>query len=261
LSVEMQQAQGRRSKPLDMSNSPPIQRGHKSIDLLYDLKKFILPFMDSSQMQRSQAWRQLCLPLVSSLGRQSTNASREVRHSAISQLQRLLLGAHMVYEEKDHDQVDEIFNRVIFPLLDELLKPSVFLRDPRGMAETRLRASALLCKAFMHFEVRENEPNADIMLLWIQVLDLLDRLMNIDNKDQLFEAIPESLKNVILVMNAAGILVPPSADDHRDESRWTLWSATQERMERFLPGFLAEVISSPLVSTTPSQSASSPAVT
>jgi len=261
LSVEMQQGEGSRMKSLDASNSPPIERGHKSIDLLYDLKQFILPFTESSHMPRSQAWRQLCLPLASSLGRQSTNASREVRHSAISQLQRLLLGPHMIYEENDHDQVDEIFNRVVFPLLDELLKPQVFLRDPRGMSETRLRASALLCKAFMLFEVRDNRPQVDIRLLWIQVLDLLDRLMNIERKDQLYEAVPESLKNVILVMNAAEILVPPSADDHRDERQRTLWSATLERMERFLPGFLAEIISIPPVSSTPPQRAPSPTVT
>jgi hypothetical protein len=33
--------------------------------------------------------------------------------------------------------------RVFFPLLEELLKPQVFRRDPDGMGETRLRASAL----------------------------------------------------------------------------------------------------------------------
>lgn len=125
------------------------------------------------------------MPLVSSLGRQSTNASREVRHVAISQLQRLLLGPHIVYDEGDHSQVEEIFNRVVFPLIDELLKPQVNFHDPRGMAESRLRASALLCKAFMHFEVRDRRPQVDIRLLWIQVLDLLDRLMNTDKKDQL----------------------------------------------------------------------------
>lgn len=77
-----------------------------------------------------------------------------------------------------------MFNRIIFPLLDELLKPQVFLRDPMGMPETRLRASALLCKAFMHLEAREG-LQADIRVLWIQVLDLLDRLMNVDRRDQL----------------------------------------------------------------------------
>lgn len=138
------------------------------------------------------------MPLVSSLGRQSTNASREVRQSAISQLQRILLGPHIVYDENDHSQVEEMFNRVAFPLVDELLKPQVFLRDPRGMAETRLRASALLCKAFMHFEVRDNRPNVDIRLLWIQVLDLLDRLMNTDKMDQIVRRLLFGVEDVYL---------------------------------------------------------------
>lgn len=60
-----------------------------------------------------------------------------------------------------------------------------------------------------------------------------------------YEAVPESLKNVLLVMNAAGILVPPGLDDQRDERQRTLWTATQERMERFLPGFLVDVVPVP----------------
>ena len=126
----------------------------------------------------------MCLPLLISLSRQSANAAREIRHTAVSQLQRILLGPHII-RDNDHTQVEEIFNRVIFPLLDDLLRPQVYQRDPKGMSETRLRASALLCKAFMHFEVRENSSNPDIRILWIQILDLLDRLMNINKGDQL----------------------------------------------------------------------------
>ncbi|THH01721.1 hypothetical protein EW026_g1024 [Hermanssonia centrifuga] len=143
------------------------------------------------------------------------------------------------------NQVEELFNRVLFHLLDELVKPQVFLRDPMGMSETRLRASALLCKAFMHLEAREGQ-NADIRVLWIQVLDLLDRYMNIDRRDQLHEAIPESLKNVVLVMNATGLLVPtPPGEDQRDDRQKALWAATHERIDRFLPGFLVEVLPPP----------------
>lgn len=118
------------------------------------------------------------------MARQSSNTSREVRQAAIANLQRIILGPHILLNPDDQNQVEELFNRIIFPLLDELLKPQVFLRDPMGMPETRLRASALLCKAFMHLEAREG-LQADIRVLWIQVLDLLDRLMNIDRRDQL----------------------------------------------------------------------------
>ncbi|KAJ3778565.1 hypothetical protein FB446DRAFT_840732 [Lentinula raphanica] len=248
VAVEAHQQQGRRHGPLTAANSPAVERGRKAIELLTSLKKFFTPIIESSCLQREDAWDQLFLPLLTSLKDQSSNAAREVRQSAIGQLQRTLLASHPILDEADSDQVEQIFNKIVFRLVDDLLKPNVFQRDPQGMPETRLRASALLCKSFMHFEVRESQSTADIRIQWIGILDLLDRLMHVDRGEQLYEAIPESLKNVLLVMNATQILVPPSADDQRSERQKTLWSMTSERMERFLPGFLTEVIPLPEVS-------------
>ncbi|KAK7440220.1 GDP/GTP exchange factor for ARF [Stygiomarasmius scandens] len=245
ISIESQQRQGRRHEPAKAVISPVLERGKKAIELIVELRKFISIITESSHLQRPQVWRQLFLPLLVSLGRQSTNASREVRHAAIGQLQRTLLASHPVLDEADTTQVEEIFNRVVFPLIDDLLKPKTVERDPQGMSETRLRASALLCKTFMHFEVRDSQAQADIRILWIEILDLLDRLMHSNKGDQLYEAVPESLKNVLLVMNSAKILVAPSTPDTRDERQRTLWTATSERMERFLPGFLTEIIPTP----------------
>ena len=57
---------------------------------------------------------------------------------------------------------------------------------------------------------------------------------------------PESLKNVLLVMNATGLLVPPSTpEDDRGERQVALWAATHERIERVLPGFLEEIVPVP----------------
>ena len=60
---------------------------------------------------------------------------------------------------------------------------------------------------------------------------------------------PESLKNVLLVMNATGLLVPPPSanpeEDDRAERQVALWAATHERVERFLPGFLDEIVPAP----------------
>lgn len=122
---------------------------------------------------------------MASLERQSINSSREIRQVAITNLQRVLLGQYILLEDADQTQVEEAFNRIVFPLVDELLKPEVFSRDPAGMPETRLRAASLLCKAFMQLEVKEGESQSDIRVVWIQVLDLLDRFMNIDRQDQL----------------------------------------------------------------------------
>ena len=134
------------------------------------------------------------------MGRQSANAAREVRHAAITQLQRILLGPSVVANEQS--QVEDVFNRVIFPLIDELLKPQVLQRDPHGMPETRLRASALLCKTFMHLELRESQAKHDFRLLWIQILDLLDRLMNVDKNDQLvcLKLVPSADSNMTIIV-------------------------------------------------------------
>ena len=187
-------------------SSPLVERGRKAIDLIFDLKGIVAPLAESAKLQPGQGnligrnnvvlmlifsntvWRYYCLPLSSSLARQSTNPSRLARNTAINQLQRLLLGPQLIYDEADHSQVEEIFNSVIFPILDELLKPHVYFLDPQGMSETRLRASALLCKAFMHFEVAQSHRNADIRILWIEILDLLDRLISAEKSEQLVRA-------------------------------------------------------------------------
>ncbi|PCH38679.1 Sec7-domain-containing protein [Wolfiporia cocos MD-104 SS10] len=238
VAVDAQQ-QGRRTQALNASNSPIVDRGKKAIDMLADLRKFWPRFAES--VPQDQLWRQFCLPSLASLSRQSSNVSREIRHIAMTQLQRIVLGQYLPLDGDDHSQVEELFNRVIFPLIDELLKPQVLMRDPMAMPETRFRSCALLCKAFMHFEAREGQK-ADIRVLWIEVLDLLDRLMHVDRRDALREAVPESLKNVVLVLNATGLLVPPAQPDERDERQVQFWAATHERIERFLPGFLAEVL-------------------
>lgn len=169
---------------------------------MFDLKRFWAPLAEKAKLSPEQGklrpriyigvtvlkrtlilvWHQYNLPLLTVLARQCSNTSREIRHTALVHLQRLILGPHIALDPEDQSQVEELFNRVVFPLLDELLKSPTFLRDPTGMPETRLRASALLAKAFMHLEARENQQ-ADIRVIWIQVLDLMDRLMYIDRRD------------------------------------------------------------------------------
>ena len=64
-----------------------------------------------------------------------------------------------------------------------------------------------------------------------------------DNRVAQAEAVHESLKNVILVMHAAGMLLPPLAEEHgdsRDEGQ--LWHITRNKIEQFIPGFMESVI-------------------
>lgn len=45
------------------------------------------------------------------------------------------------------------------------------------------------------------------------------------------EAVPESLKNILLVMSTSGYLVPKSEDPNQEK----LWFETWKRLDRFLP--------------------------
>ncbi|EIN07683.1 Sec7-like domain is implicated in guanine nucleotide exchange function [Punctularia strigosozonata HHB-11173 SS5] len=236
------QRQGGRHTPLTSADSPIMERGLKAIDQLVELKKAISSLAQAG-LATDQVWPTLALPLLACLARQGANPAREIRQAALAQLQRLLLGPQLGLAQGE--QVEQVFDAVVFPLLERLLDPDTLRADPQGMPETRLRVSNLLCKAFMQFEVRDGKPTADVKRIWIQILDLLDRMMNVDKKDQLHEAVPETLKNVLLVMHAAGVLAPPTLEDTRDERQRAFWEVTQERVDRFLPGMIDELFPPP----------------
>lgn len=61
-----------------------------------------------------------------------------------------------------------------------------------------------------------------------------------------FEAVPESLKNVLLVMNEAGFLRPPH-DPRRTPEHAALWDATFDRIQPFLPELQGERVRDPVV--------------
>lgn len=77
--------------------------------------------------------------------------------------------------------VAEVFQRVLYPLLETLIAAP----SDAEMTESRLRASTLLCKAFMRFEMNDNVTGQDVTERWVHVLDYLDRLMCTDKSDQL----------------------------------------------------------------------------
>lgn len=126
-----------------------------------------------------------------------------------------------------------------------------------------------------------------MLYVWLRVLEVLERLMNsgqqhardqmkagaggggklrgeYDYGGMLEEQIPESLKNILLVMADAGYLVPPAPKakaagenelegEHESEAtkqerqaeeaegNEKIWEETRRRVERFLPGLFAEL--------------------
>lgn len=238
-SIEERQrdVQARRTKGVKQpkpAENQIVRRGIKAIGLIYHLTARVPTLIKQSHLEEREAWAAYWSPIFQSLTDQCENPCREIRHHAISTLQRSLLSAELVSSDKQEWAV--IFDNVLFPLILRLLKPEVYHSDPVGMSETRVQAATLVCKIFLRF--LDQLPNREGMLpLWLRILDILDRMMNSGQGDSLEEAIPESLKNILLVMADGGYLVPPSQDPSKEE----IWNETRKRLGRFLPDLFVEV--------------------
>jgi len=183
---------------------------------------------------------------MDALARQCVNGFRPVRQAAIGHLQKVLLAPQLLSGE--HIQLRLIFEEIIFPALENLLKPQVFQRDPSpgGMQETRMRMCSMLCKIFLHYLLDLNESAKELNDLWLKILNFYDRFLNCGKKDQLAESLPETVKNILLVMHASQILVPPppkGAEEPRSPAQIEMWTLTAERLSKFLPSMLDEVLS------------------
>ncbi len=68
------------------------------------------------------------------------------------------------------------FENVLFPLLDELLKPEVFRLDAQGMDETRMRAAGLLSKIFLQY-LHRLARWMELPHLWQKILQYMVKYM------------------------------------------------------------------------------------
>ncbi|KAJ8060514.1 hypothetical protein OCU04_010835 [Sclerotinia nivalis] len=211
-----------------------VARGVKAVTMIFSLTSRIPVLMEQSHLESKKAWAAYWSPIFIALTTQCTNPCREIRHEAFSSLQRSLLSPELT--SGDHEEWTAIFDEVLFPLITRLLKPEVYSSDPIGMSETRVQAATLLCRIFLHYLVLLSKWDG-MLDLWLKILDIMDRLMNSGQGDSLEEAVPESLKNVLLVMSSSGYLVPRS----QDEAQEKLWTETWKRIDRFLPDLRKEI--------------------
>lgn len=135
------------------------------------------------------AWINYWSPIFQALRTQCLNPCREIRQQAFSCLQRSLLSPELA--SADHQEWTAIFGEVLFPLISRLLKPEVYQSDPIGMSETRVQAATLLCKIFLHYLVLLSEWDG-MLDLWLKILDVMDRLMNSGQGDNLVRLAPLS---------------------------------------------------------------------
>uniref|UniRef100_A0A3Q1C1Z4 Golgi-specific brefeldin A-resistance guanine nucleotide exchange factor 1 n=1 Tax=Amphiprion ocellaris TaxID=80972 RepID=A0A3Q1C1Z4_AMPOC len=187
-------------------------------------------------------WTSCWCPLLQGIAWLCCDARRQVRMQALTYLQRALLVHDL--QTLDATEWESCFNKVLFPLLTKLLD-NISPADVGGMEETRMRACTLLSKVFLqHLSPLLSLPT--FAALWLTILDFMDKYMHAGSSDLLLEAIPESLKNMLLVMDTAGIF--HSADSKTGYS--DLWEITWERIVCFLPNLREELFKQTVIQGT-----------
>lgn len=204
-------------------------------------------------------------PIFKTLTTQSLNPCRTIRQTALTSLQRCLLSPTLtsvpLQVQKQGTEYATVFNNVLFPLFGQLLKPEVYQTDPQGMGETRVQTASMLCRVFLQYlekvqpeDLRHTPlqssangagtggkpkeyPPSSLISIWTRILSIMERLMTSSGGDNVEEAIPESLKNILLVMSSDGYLVPPEQNEQHKE----LWVETWRRLDRFLPNLFGEL--------------------
>lgn len=175
-------------------------------------------------------WSSCWLPITLAISDLCLDARRPIRQAALTFVQRSLLLPDMEDSLSSANWL-QVFELVLFPLLSELSLPARAGVDLGVIDETRMRACNMLTKVFLlHLNILSGD--AGFAQLWLQILAHLERYLQLG--ELLAEAIPESLKNMLLVMSTSSVF-------EEDAGRRELLEQTWTRVHQFLPGLRASL--------------------
>ncbi|XP_053692933.1 Golgi-specific brefeldin A-resistance guanine nucleotide exchange factor 1 [Sabethes cyaneus] len=200
--------------------------------------------------QCSALWSQGWCPLLQGIARLATDQRRQVRTSAITCLQRALLVQDL--QTLTGLEWAGCFKQVLFPLLSELLaekpaKPA----DAGLLEESRMRTATIMSKVFLH-HLTPLIALPGFNELWLEILEYFERFMKVGS-DMLYEAVLESLKNMLLVMHSVCVFHNSDGVTHS-----TLWDVTWQRISGFLPHLKDELFKTDTSNTKPVLAPSAP---
>lgn len=174
--------------------------------------------------QCSALWEQGWRPILQGISRLATDQRRQVRTAAITCLQRSLLVHDL--QTLSGPEWSSCFKQVLFPLLNELLTETN--GDGALLEESRMRTATIMSKVFLH-HLTPLIALTNFRELWIEILEYLEKFMKI-GPDMLYEAVLESLKNMLLVMHSVRVFHNADGVAHSP-----LWDLTWSRVGEFLP--------------------------
>lgn len=198
------------------------------MDTLHTASGQIVGIDDGSSASASlmSLWSQALCPLLQGIARYCCDSRTTVRNMAMTYLQRALLNHDL--QALSAGEWESCFNKVLFPLLAKLLQPLPG-SSAAAIEETRVRAATLVQKVYLrHLTPLLTLPT--FTALWLTILDFMDKYLNTHRSDHLSDAIPEILKNMLLVMETTQVF-------HTADGFTRLWTITWDRIDAFLPDF------------------------
>ncbi|CAN1187778.1 ARF guanine-nucleotide exchange factor GNOM [Linum perenne] len=182
---------------------------------------------------------EMWLRLVQGLRKVCLDQREEVRNHSLLSLQKCLTSVDEI--NLPHGLWLQCFDMVIFTMLDDLLEIAQghSQKDYRNMEGTLIVALKLLSKVFLQL-LHELAQLTTFCKLWLGVLTRMEKYMKVKirsrKSDKLQEAVPELLKNILLVMKTRGVLVQRSAIGGD-----SLWELTWMHMNNIAPSLQSEV--------------------
>jgi brefeldin A-resistance guanine nucleotide exchange factor 1 len=202
-----------------------------AVETLFGMESIVADVYKAESTPKAQ-WTQLWSSYVSRLGSLCTVDDGQVRAVALNSFQRAILDDDVHLREGF--SWNNVFDGALFPLINNLLRPEVYERDPQGMASTRSKVASLTCKVFLQYALQNQKSEGEVLDMWVRILSVLDRLINSGQKDSLRESVVESLKNVVLVLKSSNAF----ASDR-------FWNETWKRIDSFLPDLQQEIEEEP----------------
>ncbi|XP_050527840.1 LOW QUALITY PROTEIN: Golgi-specific brefeldin A-resistance guanine nucleotide exchange factor 1-like [Daktulosphaira vitifoliae] len=187
---------------------------------------------ENPDIELASLWNLGWCPLLQGIANLCCDCKRDVRMSAITYLQRALLVHDLV--TLNSDEWEACFRKVLFLLMDRLLTCGKDI-DPSGLDEIKMRSATLISKVFLHHLV-QLQSLSSFVDLWIILLELMHKFMISDNSDTLIKAIPETLKNMLLVM-----LNGKANSKEELHNKQLFWDATWSKVDTFLPNMAKDL--------------------
>lgn len=234
------------------SPAEALEIGCQGLNLFLALDQLLRPALSTNG---TAVWEAHFVPLHAAVAQLACHPSRVIRQQALSLLQRLAMSTD--FEALGLEHLHRHFTAVLLPLLAQLSVPQANagpFSPSAGLEETQMRAASIICKVWLHnlslllrpgpFSEKPDAPmNSELrfMGLWTGLLRALLDLMQ-GRSEVLRESIPESIKNMLMVMISSSTSELPHHSVLEIGEPFThgnqlngFWKATWELVDPLIP--------------------------